>query len=510
MIIPHGATDRKVAFVAVDITDLKTRETSTGITGGSWDVWYSLNGGTLTQDATPTVTELSSSNAPGVWVYDVDVAAQTTLPTGVTTAELTLHIAYEIASTPSIMAPVTRTVTVSAGENAITCGTAASAGASTLSLASGETFADDELIGCVAEIVSGTGRGQVRVITDYAATGDQATIAPNWTVTPSGTILYVIRSGSVKATTLGTDAVNSDSIADANEFEPASDPVNYLTTGTAFAGGLSTITLVSPAVATANYYRHNLIHLISGTGAGQSRVITDYTAGRVATVDTNWTTNPSTDTVYAVLAQRVPPIDSSGLLLGDVIHSGTATGGASSTIDLATTASATNDYYNFALIQIVGGTGAGQTRVVRDYVGGTTQQVTVWRSWDTTPDTTSVYAIRAADTPLVTGNGYAQADTRAIAGDLNAPYEQYRGVEAVIGVRVNDGSPTSTGAVLAAQTGSALPPADIASWTRRIYFTSGTLLGQQRPITAWTQSTNTAVWDAFPSAPANNDTAVII
>jgi hypothetical protein len=110
----------------------------------------------------------------------------------------------------------------------------------------------------------------------------------------------------------------------------------------------------------------------------------------------------------------------------------------------------------------------------------------------------------------VTGNGYAQADTRAIAGDLNAPYEQYRGVEAVIGVRVNDGSPTSTGAVLAAQTGSALPPADIASWTRRIYFTSGTLLGQQRPITAWTQSTNTAVWDAFPSAPANNDTAVII
>jgi hypothetical protein len=307
MIIPHGATDRKVAFVAVDITDLKTRETSTGITGGSWDVWYSLNGGTLTQDATPTVTELSSSNAPGVWVYDVDVAAQTTLPTGVTTAELTLHIAYEIASTPSIMAPVTRTVTVSAGENAITCGTAASAGASTLSLASGETFADDELIGCVAEIVSGTGRGQVRVITDYAATGDQATIAPNWTVTPSGTILYVIRSGSVKATTLGTDAVNSDSIADANEFEPASDPVNYLTTGTAFAGGLSTITLVSPAVATANYYRHNLIHLISGTGAGQSRVITDYTAGRVATVDTNWTTNPSTDTVYAVLAQRVPP-----------------------------------------------------------------------------------------------------------------------------------------------------------------------------------------------------------
>jgi hypothetical protein len=74
------------------------------------------------------------------------------------------------------------------------------------------------------------------------------------------------------------------------------------TTGTAAAGAARSITLASPASTTAQLYRGLAIKIHSGTGAGQCRWITDYTAGRVATVDSDWTTTPSTDSVYYVLA----------------------------------------------------------------------------------------------------------------------------------------------------------------------------------------------------------------
>lgn len=61
MRIPSGVTDQYIPFVAVDATDLKTRET--GLTG--FTVYRSRNGGTATAYTTPTVVEASSSNMPG-------------------------------------------------------------------------------------------------------------------------------------------------------------------------------------------------------------------------------------------------------------------------------------------------------------------------------------------------------------------------------------------------------------------------------------------------------------
>lgn len=69
-----------------------------------------------------------------------------------------------------------------------------------------------------------------------------------------------------------------------------------------------------------------------------------------------------------------------------------ATGGAASTVTLDTLASAIDDFYNEMTISIVGGTGAGQSRTISDYVGAT-KVVTISRAWSTTPDTTSAFVI---------------------------------------------------------------------------------------------------------------------
>jgi hypothetical protein len=90
----------------------------------------------------------------------------------------------------------------------------------------------------------------------------------------------------------------------------------------------------------------------------------------------------------------------------NAIETGTAQGdgGGDNTIQLAATASATNGFYDNALIEIVGGTGAGQSVRIVSYVGAT-KTATVLLDWEdieadvTTggawvkPDNTSEYRI---------------------------------------------------------------------------------------------------------------------
>lgn len=77
----------------------------------------------------------------------------------------------------------------------------------------------------------------------------------------------------------------------------------------------------------------------------------------------------------------------------NVLHTGTATAGAGSTITLAAGASVTNDLYKTMSIVITGGTGSGQSRTVSGYVGAT-KVATVSVAWVTPPDATSVYSLR--------------------------------------------------------------------------------------------------------------------
>lgn len=88
--------------------------------------------------------------------------------------------------------------------------------------------------------------------------------------------------------------------------------VMVLHTGTAQAGAASTITLANAAIATDNIYQGELIWIVSGTGAGQVRVISGYVgATRVATVGRPWTAQPDATSVYRILPIQSPVLDNS-------------------------------------------------------------------------------------------------------------------------------------------------------------------------------------------------------
>ena len=98
MRIPSGSTDRYVYFVAVDATDLKTRETGLS----SFTVYRSRNGAAAAAMTTPTVNETDATNMEGV--YELLADEDTTIAAGNDEEEMVFHITH------AGMAPVTRVV----------------------------------------------------------------------------------------------------------------------------------------------------------------------------------------------------------------------------------------------------------------------------------------------------------------------------------------------------------------------------------------------------------------
>lgn len=98
MRIPSGVTDQYIYFVAVDKTDLSTRET--GLT--TFTVYVSRNGGTAAADASVTINEVDATNMPGV--YEYLVTEDMTITSGNISEEISIHI------TQADMAPVTRVI----------------------------------------------------------------------------------------------------------------------------------------------------------------------------------------------------------------------------------------------------------------------------------------------------------------------------------------------------------------------------------------------------------------
>lgn len=95
MRIASGVTDQYVYFVAVDATDLTTRETGLS----SFTVVRSRNGAADATMTTPTVTELDNSTMPGVYALLLD--EDMTIGTGNWTEAMCFHITH------AGMAPVT-------------------------------------------------------------------------------------------------------------------------------------------------------------------------------------------------------------------------------------------------------------------------------------------------------------------------------------------------------------------------------------------------------------------
>jgi len=93
-----GVTDQYMYFVAVDATDLKTRET--GLSG--FTVRRSRNGAASAAMTTPTINETDTTNMPGV--YELLLDEDMTIDAGNETEEMCYHITH------ASMAPVTRVI----------------------------------------------------------------------------------------------------------------------------------------------------------------------------------------------------------------------------------------------------------------------------------------------------------------------------------------------------------------------------------------------------------------
>ena len=183
-----------------------------------------------------------------------------------------------------------------------------------------------------------------------------------------------------------------------------------LRSGTAVGGDTNYITFPGPWSSTDGIYEENIVSIVDGTGAGQTRLIVDYIGDdRRAYVDRPWDITPDTDSVIELL----PFV---GILLSD--H-GVATAGAADSITLAATASATNNIYVGSVVYISTGTGAGQIRLVTAY-NGTSKVATVSDNWTTTPDNTSVYKILPVGRVIVDSLKSDSISASALAADAVA------------------------------------------------------------------------------------------
>lgn len=175
-----------------------------------------------------------------------------------------------------------------------------------------------------------------------------------------------------------------------------------------------------------------------GTGGASNqarKIITYNTATGAFTVAPNWETTPSTDTTYEVLLPE-------GITLGMLkvispgafgVHFGTAQAGAAGTVTLATSASATADFYKGGTALIVGGTGVGQARFIYAYSTGRVASISP--NWSTTPDSTSqIIVLPSAPFPTQAGQ-YPGVDVKEwLATAVGAP--NTAGVPIVDTVRV--------------------------------------------------------------------------
>jgi hypothetical protein len=130
-----------------------------------------------------------------------------------------------------------------------------------------------------------------------------------------------IATGAIDADAIAADAIGSSELAATAAAEIADavwDEImsGHLTdgsfgarlaplrAGTAQAGAAGSITLDAGASATDDLYNDALVFIVSGTGAGQARLISDYVGStKVASVVPNWATNPSSDSVFIVAPQ---------------------------------------------------------------------------------------------------------------------------------------------------------------------------------------------------------------
>ena len=257
-----------------------------------------------------------------------------------------------------------------------------------------------DLRGYRIRVTGGTNAGQERIIAlNTLGANSVITVQDAFGAACDNTSVYAIYSGRlwfyVPGATSGfnyydfaTNAWTARSVASgpaitANEGcligTPSQDCITDY--GSASAGAATTLTDASRAW-TVNQWSNTLVKIISGTGAGQYRIVTSNTAS-ILTVNAAWTTNPDATSVYEVGS----------------FSAGIASAGAAATITNGTSGAATwaTNMWATYQVRIVSGTGVGQVRTIASNTGSV---LTVSASWTVNPDNTSYFVIEGNDDSL--------------------------------------------------------------------------------------------------------------
>ena len=242
-------------------------------------------------------TGFSTHSAADVWTSGTrsltDKAGFSLLSTG---ADLILKdslfaLAMADAVWDEILTGATHNIATSAGKRlrqigayAIHDGTAQAGATTSITLATTASTDDGIYDRNLLVIVGGTGVGQTRTIVYYDGTTKVCDMDRDWRIIPDSTSEYQI-------------------VAD--------DTPLVVDHGVAQAGTATTITLRGFASDVDGVYVNNIITIVAGAGAGETRLVKAYDGTtKVATIYGNdWTTTPDTSSVYIMMPYGYASID---------------------------------------------------------------------------------------------------------------------------------------------------------------------------------------------------------
>lgn len=220
----------------------------------------------------------------------------------------------------------------------------------------------------------------------------------------------------------GVHHVTIDLSSDATFYSAGSDFDVVLAAGT--------VDGVSVAGSVLAHFTVEKLSALRPTTAGRTLDVTATGAAGIdwANIEGKTTTNDlSGTTVSAAQSVAAVTVAAGGItraaLAADTglqtVRSNTAQAGASTTITLDASASATTDLYKHCLIFLTGGTGAGQYRLCTAY-NGTTKVATVTPAWATNPDNTSTFAALPAGLVNAEALGGTAIGTATVAATLSS------------------------------------------------------------------------------------------
>lgn len=167
----------------------------------------------------------------------------------------------------------------------LTANLTATSGTNNTIVRTGSGWTVNAFTGASVRIISGTGANQEALIVSNTATA--LTVVSNWSVNPDNTSVFEIVSYGYQ----GVDNV-------------VAEPTQQAT-----AGGANTIANGNLAASLSwptNLYAGFLVRIVSGTGAGQVRVIASNTGNTITTTN-NWAVNPDATSVFTIINPTARP-----------------------------------------------------------------------------------------------------------------------------------------------------------------------------------------------------------